>query len=82
MIKVCEACGKEMGQPTDFAANNPENNYCRHCVDDFDDLKSYEEVFSNQVGFLMEAEEISQEAAEPRVTEQLAKLPAWQSRDG
>lgn len=69
-----------MVNPVDFAANNPENKYCRHCVDDLDDLKSYEEVFSNQVGFLMEKEKLSQEEAESRVKTQLATTPAWHGR--
>lgn len=70
----------EMKLPTDFAANNPANKYCRHCVDDLDELKSFEEIFSNQVGFLMEKEEISQQEAEPRVREQLSKTVAWRGR--
>ncbi len=69
-----------MKLPTDFAAGNPESKYCRHCVDDLDELKSYEEVFSNQVGFLMEKENLSQEEAERRVKERFATLPAWRGR--
>lgn len=70
-----------MTNPIDFAAKNPESKYCRHCVDDLDELKSYEEVFSNQVGFLMEAEKLSQETAETRVKEQLSKTTTWKDHD-
>ncbi|GEM_PF-4533016 len=67
-----------MGTPMDFAAGNPESKYCRHCVDDLDELKSYEEIFGDQIGFLMEREEgISREDAASRVKEQLSKTPTW-----
>lgn len=64
----------------DFAAGKLDNPYCRHCVDDFDELKSYEEVFSNQVGFLMERDNLSQEDAEKKVRETLSKSPIWKGR--
>lgn len=66
-------------QPNDFATGNPESRYCRYCVDDLDDLKSYEEVFSNQVGMIMENEGLAQPEAEARVKQQLAKTLAWKN---
>lgn len=60
---------------------NPEHRYCRHCVDDLGDLKSYEEVFADQVGFLISREEgLSREDADRRVREMLAKTPAWHNQ--
>lgn len=76
----CQSCNIEMKNPVDFAAGNIQNIYCRHCVDDFDELKSYEEVFSNQVGFLMEKDELTQEDAESKVKEQLSKSPVWKNK--
>ncbi|MBI4133640.1 hypothetical protein HY478_03425 [Candidatus Uhrbacteria bacterium] len=80
MDRVCQSCGAEMKKPVDFAAGDTTRTYCRHCVDDFDELKSYEEVFSDQVGFLMKTENLSQEEAEERVKERLATIPAWRGR--
>ena len=76
-MKTCESCDTKMENPVDFATNNPESKYCRHCVDDFDELKSYEEVFANQVGLLMLDGKITQEEATERAKEILSKLPAW-----
>lgn len=67
----------EMTNPIDFAAGKMDSPFCRHCVDDLDELKSYEEIFSNQVGFLMENENMTQEDAEKRAKEILAKSPQW-----
>ncbi len=69
-----------MANPMDFAGGKTDAAYCRHCVDDFDELKSFEEVFSNQVGFLMEKDNLSQEEAETKTKELLKKSPAWHER--
>lgn len=65
----------------DFAAGNPESRLCRHCVDDLDELKSYEEIFADQVGFLIQREEgLARDEAERRVKEQLSKTTTWKGR--
>ena len=76
-MKICEACGIKMENPVDFATNNPDGKYCRHCVDDFDELKSYEEIFANLVGILMLDGKMTPEEAASNAKETLSKLPAW-----
>ncbi len=80
-MPYCTSCSLEMKNPADFAAGNSENKFCRHCVDELDELKSYEEIFADQVGFLLQNEpDLTREEAENQVRKKLAQTSTWSEK--
>jgi len=79
-IKKCLSCGMPLGQPEDFGGGNPENVYCSHCSHPDGSLKSYDEVASGMVNFMMSTQNMDREAAEKATGEYMARMPAWSGR--
>ncbi len=80
MDKVyCESCSMPMTKKEDFGGGDMESKYCVHCTDSNGKLKTYEDVFNGMVAFAVKNLDISLEAAQQEVANNMAKLPAWEN---
>jgi len=50
--RTCISCGMPLRQLSDYAANDPQKNWCRHCAREDGSMKSYEEVLDGMSAFL------------------------------
>jgi uncharacterized glyoxalase superfamily protein PhnB len=79
-VKKCLSCGMPLSQPEDFGGGNPENVYCSHCTNADGSLKSYDEVASGMVNFMVSTQNMDRETAEKATGEYMARMPAWSGR--
>ena len=75
--KKCLSCGMPMSKLEDFGGGNPANIYCVHCSNPDGSLKTYEEVLSGMVSFMMTSLNLDRETAEETARDHMADMPAW-----
>ncbi|WAI00159.1 VOC family protein [Methanogenium organophilum] len=80
--RQCQSCGMPMNKPEDFGGGNPASPYCVHCTNNDSSLKSFDEVQKGMVNFLMESQNMAQDAAELKAETYLAGMPAWAGKFG
>jgi uncharacterized glyoxalase superfamily protein PhnB len=79
-VRNCMSCGMPMVKIEDFGGKNPANIYCTHCSNEDGSLKSYDEVLSGVVNFMVTDQKMDRKIAEIAAREHLAKMPAWSSQ--
>lgn len=80
MKKTCIACGMPMVDDQDFAAGDPNKDYCRFCARPDGTMQSYEEKLESMAGFLQKTQGLESQAATHTARQLMAKLPAWKGR--
>lgn len=76
-MKICVACGMPMENASDFAANDPEKDYCIHCSRPDGEMQSFEEKRKNLTKFIVRTQGFDESAAEKIAINMMMKLPAW-----
>ena len=79
--RACMSCGMPMAKLEDFGGGNPSNTYCVHCTNPDGSLKSYDEVYSGMIQFMINIKGMDQATAEQGAREYMANMPAWSGRD-
>ena len=77
-MKTCIACGMPMEKITDFAANDPNKDYCVHCARPDGEMQSFEEKKENLTQFIVKSQGFDENAARKIAENMMRKLPAWQ----
>lgn len=75
--KICESCGMPMKNIEDFGGENPENKYCKHCTDNYGNLKSYAEKVTDFKKIIIKTNDFGEKQAEKMAKESLKQFPAW-----
>ncbi len=78
-MKVCIACGMPMEDISDFAANDPNKDYCVHCARPNGEMQSFEEKKMNLTKFIVRTQGFDESAAEKMAESMMGKLPAWKA---
>jgi hypothetical protein len=65
---------------SDYAAKNMRSKYCRYCANAEGMLQSPQERLAKLTAFIMEDENISEEAAREKAIKQMRKMPAWKGK--
>jgi Putative zinc ribbon domain len=78
--RTCISCGMPLRQLSDYAANDPQKNWCRHCAREDGSMKSYEEVLDGMSAFLARTHCVDSQVARTMSANMMAKLPAWAGR--
>jgi len=76
-MKICIACGMPMEDISDFAANNPDKDYCVHCARPDGEMQSFEEKKENLTRFIMNNQGFDEAAAAKIAESMMSRLPAW-----
>jgi len=76
-MKTCIACGMPMEKPSDFAANDPNKDYCVHCARPDGEMQSFEEKKENLTKFIVRTQGFDESAASEVAESMMRKLPAW-----
>lgn len=77
---MCESCGMILYDVADYARQDRQSKYCRHCTDHKGDLKNFEEVVEIMIGFLMRTQVLNRESAREAALAILSKNPAWRAQ--
>lgn len=76
-MKICIACGMPMEDISDFAANNPDKDYCVNCARPDGEMQSFEEKKENLTRFIMNNQGFDEAAAAKIAESMMSRLPAW-----
>lgn len=76
-MKICIACGMPMEKTSDFAANDPNKDYCVHCSRPDGEMHSFEEKKENLTRFIVRTQGFDENAAGNIAESMMRKLPAW-----
>lgn len=78
-MKICIACGMPMENISDFAANDPDKDYCVHCARPDGEMQSFEEKKVNLAKFIVRTQGFDENVAEKIAERMMRKLPAWKT---
>lgn len=73
----CASCGMPLRTAEDHAASDTNKDYCKHCADASGALKSYEQVHSGMVAFLIRTQGMTPSVADAMAREMLSKTRIW-----
>jgi hypothetical protein len=76
-MKKCIACGMPMENISDFAAGNPEKDYCVHCARPDGEMQSFEEKKVNLTKFIVRTQGFDESVAGEMAENMMRNLPAW-----
>lgn len=77
--KSCGSCGMPLTQAKDFALGDPNNDYCKFCVDDKGKLLPFKHILQHTAEFYVDSQGINLDAAKQMAKEMLLEMPAWKS---
>jgi len=76
-MKTCIACGMPMKDISDFAAKDPNKDYCVHCSRPDGEMQSFEEKKESLTKFIVKTQGFDESAALKVAENMMRKLPAW-----
>lgn len=79
MSKNCIACGMPMKKNDDFAQDNPNLTYCKHCAKPDGSMQNYNEKLESMSNFMVQSQGMDKNAAIEVAKTIMHKLPAWKS---
>lgn len=80
-IRICKTCGKVLYDKEDFAGDNPANDYCKDCADEFGHRKRFSQIIEDTKGFLQQQMGISDEEATKTAKENVSRVPFWAQQE-
>ncbi len=81
-MKICISCGMPMSKTSDYPLGDESKNYCVYCARPDGSMKSYSEELESMAEFLIHTQGLDPKAAHEMASRTLAKLPAWENREG
>lgn len=79
-MEICIACGMPMNGASDYAMNDPMNDYCRYCARPDGSMQSFEEKLESMTAYIIKTEGIDASEARDLALNAMADLPAWRQR--
>lgn len=76
----CGSCGFPMRDPSDFAGNRLDAEFCSSCGDERGELKPYDEVLRVNADYFVREQALDPRAALEMARALLASMPAWRPR--
>ena len=76
-MKTCIACGMPMQDISEFAAKDPNKDYCVHCARPDGEMQSFEEKKKSLTEFIVKTQGFDESAALKVAENMMRKLPAW-----
>jgi len=76
-LKTCIACGMPMKDISDFAANDPNKDYCVYCSRPDGEMQSFEEKKESLTKFIVKTQGADENVAWKIAENMMHKLPAW-----
>lgn len=73
----CYSCGMPLKTASDHALGDLNHKFCNHCTDAQGELKSYEEILTGTVNFLVHSQGLAMTAATEMAKGLLAMQPHW-----
>ncbi len=77
-MKKCIACGMPMKNVSDFACNDVNKDYCKHCAKSDGSMQNFEERKENATNFIIKTQGFDYEVAIEIAENSMRKLPAWE----
>lgn len=76
-MKICIACGMPMTDPSEFAMNDINRDYCTYCSREDGTMQSYQEKLESMTDFIIKTQGIDRAIAKSAAESMMMKLPAW-----
>ena len=78
-MKTCIAGSMPMENISDFAANDPNKDYCVYCSRPDGEMQSFEEKEENLTRFIIRTQGFDESAAGKVAESMMRKLPVWKN---